>query len=235
MTESSSESLVIKHDTLRVLNSEKITPNNEYILTPEQYLKMLTPEQRDYITGIEGAMAEKFGVDREEIGIVMEEELEKWTDSRFTYPIIMYTGKYGLQRGSYEDIMDTAKTPDYTIDISGEGVDTRNGMTKNVYERFVLQTDPEDDGLLPDTEPDGYYEAEDGDPNAPVWPKTILTGEPCPTGMVKVGYDEESDDQPNFEEWDLSDSGNTDISLRFRPAVSLKNMALVGELRQFPT
>ena len=107
---------------------------------------LLSPEQKERAEKLTAAMAEKFGVDEADFSILTT-ETKYGAAQQFT---VAYTARNGIYKGRWDKIMDKKSTEDFTVEIDGHKVDTRIGMTLDVYTAMVEQYKA-NGGLLPDS------------------------------------------------------------------------------------
>lgn len=168
--------------------------------------KRLTPEQQKKADGAVAAMAEKFGVAPEGFSILRT----KADDGREGI-VVALTSPNGLYKGSWNQIMDKKSDKDFVIEVDGQKVDTRKGMTRATYRAFITEAQAQSpNNPLPDSNP---LSKENGEP----WTATWLTGEQAgvrnaPCAGVNAGQ--------GYEYWYYR--GNDRRGLRVRPAVVIE-------------
>jgi hypothetical protein len=161
-------------------------------------------------------MAKLFDVDEKDFALISSSE-SRWTYNKH---VMAYAGRLGIDLGSSETADDNRRSwnsivgngfialhhKEFMIELNGQTLDTRLGMTESVYEAMILQ--------VPENHPDRHYEDDRGNI---VLPRTWLTGEiptvdRAPFGIVS------KDGKP--ETWTaIRDRGSA--SFLFRPAVNL--------------
>lgn len=186
----------------------------------------LTPEQRTKAGLASEALANKFDLDYHDIGLIMVKN-----DTGEHKPVVMLIAGNGLFKGNWNEIMfrtwlDTdyqlpykANRGQYVVKVGGQKIDTRKGMTKEVYTAFIDSRRGIDLSLA-DSE-------ELADRNGDAWTRTLLTGEFeeidehnahfVPIGYVKNGA-------AYIGEQSLYKFGSpvTDDRMRFRPAIVIE-------------
>jgi hypothetical protein len=159
------------------------------------------------------AMAEQFGFDKDDVNVVMVT-----TATGEAQPVIMYTGKSGLYKGSWDQIQDAQFAERFMLNVDGERLDTRKGMTAAAY--IAMMSAARDAGVQ--ALPDSRLAAESTNRQ---WTKTLLTGEPLFDGQCRAARTEQGRSsgikRVDFSRHDIDDGS---VELCFRPAIWLDNL-----------
>ncbi len=184
-------------------------PTNE-VETEAEKPEPSNPEQ-EHAAKLARAIAEKFHVD------VLDFSLLSFTaETGETKHVVAYTARDGIDLGDPKQLNDPSRSwnsvfskenaREFYIEIDGLLVDTRCGMTRDVYDTMV-ETARQNGRTLPDSL---YIEHDEH------WAMTLLTGEqtvdPAPVAFVH--------DSVIHHNW--YDPRDDRRSIRFRPAVVLE-------------
>lgn len=166
------------------------TPAPEPVLEAEQEIEgesnpwlYLPMERHEVARQSRAAMAEKFGLPETDFSLVRVSQIDK--PDKF---VIVHSAPIGIDFGdpekaddeerSYNKIIDGARAPEFIIEVNGQMLDTRTGMTRPMYEAFIQDAVSKGIDPLPDSQMlDGLRV------------RTLLTGEeahPVTTGAVFV-------------------------------------------------
>lgn len=177
---------------------------------------MLTPEQQERATKLTGAMAEKFGVDEKDFSVLETKDGTK---------AVAYTAGNGIDLGdptktvdkkrSWNSIFDKKNAKNFMIEVDGKKVDTRAGMTSDVYDAMVDGAKARGDEFLPDS-PQLSKSDENGQP----WTLTLMTGEPESADEINAPIRDVSGDGRVYGLWVYR--VNDIAHVRFRPAVVIE-------------
>lgn len=144
----------------------------------------------------------EFGAKPEDFGLISYED-----DEGKKVSAVMYTASKGLDLGvnnrSYDSIMDNDSA--HKVKVGSQEVDTRRGMTKDLYYAFSDGVRRSDLAAVPDK-----------DNGADDWSITLLTGEPADHNMVpcgRFGY--------NCAEMVAVSGEDNRRNIRFRPSVEM--------------
>lgn len=127
-------------------------------------LGQLTPEQQKKVDGSIAAMAEKFGVKPEEFSV-----LRTTAEDGREGIVVAHTAPNGIYKGSWNKIMDKKSNKDFIVEVDGQQIDTRTGMTRSVYRAFIAEARANGVDPLPDS---SVLSKQNGEP----WTATWLTG-----------------------------------------------------------
>lgn len=142
-------------------------------------LFLLSPEQKERAEELTAAMAEKFSLDEADFSVLATETGSG--EQQFT---VAYTAGKGIHKGSCDKIMDPRSIRNFTVEIDGRHLDTRTGMTRDVYNAMIEQARSNGE-TLPDSR---QLSDENGQP----WTWTLRTSEQAgdpsgPEALVVVG------------------------------------------------
>jgi len=175
----------------------------------------LSAEQQEKATKLTTAMAEKFGVSKEDFS-VLRTTAEDGSD-RFT---LAYTAGNGLDmanskedydpRRSWNGLFDKKADKNFMIEVDGQKIDSRTGMTEAAYDAFIADAKARGDKSLPDSQPLANE-------NGELWTATWLTGEKAARGHARVA--DVRVDRVSADWYDRGDGGRV---RRFRPAVVIE-------------
>lgn len=126
--------------------------------------KQLNPEQQKRATELATAMARKFGLDRCGFSVIRTES------NGGTKFHVVYVENAGLYMGSWDHIL--SDNEQFLIEVGGQVIDTRDGMTKQVYAAFITGRKINCRTPLPDSS------------ELEKWSWTWLTGEKAMAGQV---------------------------------------------------
>ena len=153
-----------------------------------------TSEQRSYLGKLITAMAEKFKVEPENFSQV---EVRAGNGRNI---MAVYMAPEGLYKKSWKDIFASAE--DFIVNVDGNLVDTRQGMTQSVYEAMVATANTRGN-TIPDS----------------VTHWTWMSGEKPDSTLAPVAYTLQSNDNQPVLSW--VDHGSADKDVRFRPATGI--------------
>lgn len=135
----------------------------------------LNEEQQEKAVTLMTAMAEKFGVNFEDFSVVKS----VGEDGGDCYTVV-YAATTGIDIGdpekdsdskrSWESILSEEAEDAFIIELDGQSVDTRTGMTESVYRAFIAEAKSQGISPLPDS-------PALSDQNDDNWPSTWLTGQ----------------------------------------------------------
>jgi len=176
----------------------------------QDVLSPLTPEQKRRADKLTLAMAEQFNLDPADFSVLTEET--ETGEKRFT---VAYVADQGIHEGSWDNIFDEANADHFIIQVEGEQIDTRAGMTLGAYKALIEHAKATYSWAQ--TLPDGrelFAEYDFGGFDDDSWTITLLTGEDASefrsphasvheNGSVDRGGNPRDDDRTN---------------VRFRPA-----------------
>ncbi len=171
-------------------------------------ISLLSPEQAEKAKKLTAVMAEKFGVSEANFSLLATET--EAGEKQFT---LAYSAGNGIHKGSWNTIMNKKSTKDFTVELDGQTLDTRTGMTKTVYNSMVEQAKLSNQ-ILPDSP---KLEKENNQP----WisTTTLFTGEQT-RGRYTVQAARVNDDGSVYDYWISHDADYKGV--RFRPAVVIK-------------
>lgn len=194
---------------------EKAFSSNDQAEPETIKIDQLSAEQREKAAKLNIAMAEKFGVSAEDFSVLKTTAEDG--SGRFT---VAYTVGNGLDMGnskkdydakrSCNGLFDKKADKDFMIEVDGQKIDTRTGMTEAAYAAFIADAKASNVDPLPDSQ-------ELANKNGKPWTATWLTGEEADRISARVAY---VDDGQVFAGWDFRDDGYRDV--RFRPAVVIE-------------
>jgi hypothetical protein len=145
----------------------------------------LTPEQQEKATATAAALAERFDVSAEDFSVLRTSGEDGDTLT------VVYTAGNGIDLGDSDKDYDTARSWDaifgedaderFVVEVDGKAVDSRRGMTREVYDAFIQ--DARDKGIdpLPDS-------PQLSDQNGDIWTDTWLTGEDADRRGAPIAY-----------------------------------------------
>ena len=191
---------------------ESVEPSEQ----PVDVFDTLTPEQQERATKLTGAMAEKFGVDAKDFSVLETEDGIK---------AVAYTAGNGIDLGdptktvdkkrSWNSIFDKKNAQNFMVEVDGKQVDTRTGMTSDVYDAMVDGAKARGDEFLPDSP-----QLSESDENDQPWTITLMTGEPERADEFRAPYRDVTEDGHVNGSWVNRDGDIGDV--RFRPAVVIE-------------
>lgn len=167
----------------------------------------MTPEQQERVSKIQSAFAEHFSTDErklttEDFGVFSAGDAD---DRKL---VVTLTAINGLCHGSWHNVMDKniKNAANYIVEIDGQKIDTREGMTWEVYQAFINNAKAVNVATLPDSD---ILQGEDD----VSWTATWLTGD------VSNGFSERYGDVHEGEPRRVWYDRRSDWSrVRFRPA-----------------
>lgn len=203
----------ITHEApLAQITSNHEAPGNADILAT------LTPEKRQRAKTMQTAFAEHFSTIEtplapEDFGlVVVSSQLHLPAREQLALPdaktVAMLTTGNGLHMGSYDSVMSNKKKNEqnFTVEVDGEEIDTREAMTWETYQAFIAQAKTSGTDPLPDSR---KLSRQNGQPHTGTW----LTGEPATEFGADYGF--VFGDGPD-RKWHVRD--NAWNILRVRPA-----------------
>lgn len=177
---------------------------SEEVKTSLDVYTTLTPELQKKADSWIDAMSWRYGVKKEAFNVLRTGEAEGQE-----HIVVAYSARNGLYRGSWNDIFSKNFDLNYIVEVDGQKLDTRMGMTFSVYKALIADARSRSIHNLPDS----YYSSgEDCQP----WTSTLLTGEAALVDAPITFLDDgliNRDREPRY---------NRNQNVRFRPAVVIK-------------
>lgn len=177
--------------------------SNIFAEKPVDYWGTLSAEQRKYAERVHKALAEKFHLDPNEIGLVKTND-----DAGKEQLVMMHIAPRGLYAGSLDHIRIGNRA--FMIEVDGATIDTREGMTRAVYKSFIDDAKMRGVHPLPDS---NLLAITDGE-GASVTLLSVLNSRDNKLSAGCVGLDGEASERSIF-------SNDDDLSVRFRPVVPI--------------
>lgn len=128
------------------LGSLATMPRVELNLESSEAFTKLSPEQQEKAGKLTIAMAEKFHVHEYDFCVIETTNEDK--TSQFT---VVYSAPVGLYSGSWVTTFKSTRIDEFMIEVNGKSIDTRTGMTWDVYKAFIDHAKSKGMNSLPDS------------------------------------------------------------------------------------